>query len=186
MSITSLREIFGRQYSDDPTAGRAVRIFRATLDAPAYFLTDLIDDPSLPPLGEIYSFAHPELRCVGREIAEVGKNNTEFEVTLRYDRFPYNDWDIKISTQSVECVLDATAEATVGVGMPARFVASPQKYLATQPVGAKGETVANRAKDAFDPPVMGSRTQTVITADIMVDSMSDLGEIGRASCRERV
>jgi hypothetical protein len=174
-SITSLREVFGRQYSDEPTAGRAVRIFRATMDGATYFLTDILDDPTLPPLGEVYSWTHPELRVVGREIAEVGRSLIEFEITIRYDRFPYNDWDVKTSSQTVDMVLDATAEATVGVGMPARFVASPAKYLATQPVGAKGETPANRAKDGFDPPIMVPRTQTVITAEIMVDAMSDLG-----------
>lgn len=176
--ITALKEIFGREFSDETQQARAVRIFRVSMDQDCYWMSSVMDATGayvIPALGQIYNPDRPELRCVSREIAEIGRSLREFTVTLRYDRYPYNLWDVKITSQEVEAVLDVTAETTVGVGMPQRFTANPGMYLTTQPVGAKGEIVQNRAKDAFDPSVMGHRTQQVITAEIMVDDIADLG-----------
>jgi hypothetical protein len=181
MAVTNIREIFGRTYDDDPQNAHAVRVFRVTCDTPTYFLAEIADDPVMAQLGELYSLSRPDLRCVGREISEVSRSLTEFNLTMTYNRFPYGSWDVKTSTQQVERVLDETAEATVGVGLPQRFVISPAKYLTTKPLGSKGEQVLNRAKDAFDPPVMGQRTQLVINAEIMVDAIYDLGSPAFAS-----
>lgn len=174
MPILSLREIFGREYGDDSQNGHAVAIARVTMDSPTYFMADIMDDPSMPPLGDPYSPAHPELRCVSREIAEVGRSLTEFEVTFRYDRFPFNSWDIKLTNQTVEKVLEKTLEDSTGPARPFRFVNQPATYLETQPVGALGEYVLNRAKCPLDPPVMQQCSQIVIHADIMVNNLTDI------------
>jgi hypothetical protein len=175
MPILSLREIFGREYGDDSQNSHVVRIFRVTMDSPTYFLADIMDDPSMPPLGQVYfPVTHEDLRCVSREISEVGRSMTEFEVTFRYDRFPFNNWAIKMTSQTVETVLEQTLEASNTPNMPNRFILHPGTYLSTQPLGSKGEYVLNRAKCPFDPPVTRQRSQIVITADLMVNNLTDI------------
>jgi hypothetical protein len=175
MPILSLREVFGREYGDDAQNSHAVRVFRVTMSAPTYFISDVMDDPAMPPLGQVYlPVDHEDLRCVSREITEVGRSMTEFEVTFRYDRFPFNRWDIKLTNQTVEKVLEKTLEDSTGPARPLRFVDHPATYLETQPVGALGENVLNRAKCPLDPPVMQQRTQIVIHADIMVNELTDI------------
>jgi len=175
MAISTIKEIYGRQYSDEFQNIRAVMVYRAHCDAPILRLADLMDDPMMPPLGAYYSVTHPELRCVNREIGEIDRSNTEFDVTFNFEMFPFHTWDVQIGSQSVEVVLDETKAPLVGVGIPTRFNSAPGKYLSTLPAGAQGETVLNRANDPFDPPVMGQRTQIVITCNTIVEEIADLG-----------
>jgi len=175
MPILSLREVFGREYGDDSQNSHAVRVFRVTMSAPTYFISDVMDDPAMPPLGQVYlPVDHEDLRCVSREITEVGRSMTEFEVTFRYDRFPFNNWDVKMTSQTVDAVLERTLEASNTPNMPNRFILQPGTYLSTQPLGSIDELVLNRAKCPLDPPVMRQKSQIVITADIMVNNLTDI------------
>jgi hypothetical protein len=178
--ITRFSEKFGRQYTDDLQNGHAVRVFRVTMNQDVYFIANILDDPQVPALGSAYSIFRPELRCVGREVSEIGRNLKEYEITVTYDRFPYNDWDVKFTSQTVETVLEKTLEAGSGDlsendHRPSRFKLAPSFYLPTKPDGYKGENVLNRARDPFDPPPTYPRQQVVITADIMVSNITDLG-----------
>jgi hypothetical protein len=168
-------EKFGRQYTDEFNRQHAIKVFHVHFGTAVYLFSDVLLAQNLPLKGDSYAGSQPSLICTGRSVKELGKSNMEFEVECQYDMTPYNTWDIKIGGQSVDKVLDETMAASTGVGIPARFTASPAKYLTTLPSGAAGENVLNRAKDPFDPPVTTTRRQNVITATALVHDITDMG-----------
>jgi len=169
-------EKWGRQYTDEFDRLAATRVFHVHMDLPTYNLDDVLAYSGLPVLGVEYSPTQLELRCSSREASEVnGKSLHEFEVTIQYLTTPYKIWDVRLSTQTVDQVLEQTMYTTVGGHIPARFPASPGKYLYSKPGGLAGENILNRAGDVFDPPVNTTRRQTVITATVMVETIADLG-----------
>lgn len=177
-TIIALKEIFGREFGDEVENARAVRIFRITMDQDCFFMSSVMDATgtySVPAIGEMYNSDRMDLRCVSREINEVERSLRVFTVTLRYDRFPYYNWDVKISGQTVEAALSETLEDSGGATRPARFILTPSRYLTTKPLAAKGEVPLNRAGDRFDPPITYNRQQLVIDCSVMLDNILDMG-----------
>jgi len=169
-------EKWGRQFTDEFARVRATRLFHVHMDAPTYNFDEVLSYAGLPVLGVEYSPAQADLRCSSREVREVdGRSLHEFEVTIQYETTPYLVWDVKLSTQTVDQVLEQTMYRTTGVGVPARFPASPAKYLYSKPSGLAGEVISNRAGEPFDPPTMTTRRQTIISASIVAESIVDLG-----------
>jgi len=166
---------FGREYVDEFQRRHAVKTFSATADTPIEYLNAVLGFAGIPSLGESYSLDDILLKCTSREVREMGRTNIVFEVICQYDMNPYNCWGVKLTTQTVDYVLDRTLNPTTGVGIPYRFSNDPTKYVSTEPSGLAEELVLNRAKDPFDPPVMTQRYQTVINLTNLVHDITDLG-----------
>lgn len=168
-------QTFGREYTDERGQTRAVKVFHVHFDAATGDLTDALDIVGVPLLDNKFSETSAYLRCVSREVSELERSLREYQVTCHYAMSEIGQWSVRLSTQTLDTVLETTAWKFVGGHPPARFTASPARYLHSLPDGLAGESVVNRAGDPFDPPPMTQRKQTVIDASVLVDDITDLG-----------
>jgi hypothetical protein len=176
MPSASVKQRFGRTYTDEFNRAHGIKIFRVDTAGTPYTDLDLILGVfGVPALGEVYSSGVPNLICTSRTVKEVGTPLSLYDVECEYDIRNYLTWDVKITGQGKESVLEQTLADSAGVGLPPRFTAKPGQYLYSSPSGLAGEWVMNRADDKFDPPIMFERRLSLITANIIVPDTTYLG-----------
>ena len=170
-------QTFGREYTDEFQRRHAIKKFHVQMATAVDDLDLVLAEIGLPALGDSYAPTPPPcyLRCSSREVMGCGNNKFEYDVVCTYDMDPYDAWSVNITSQTVEYVLDRTLGPFTGVGQPARFTASPAKYLPSMPSGLAQEQILNRAKDPFDPPVMSLRHQSVITLSMLTQDITNTG-----------
>jgi hypothetical protein len=163
----------GREYVDEFQRRHAVKTFHVYTDSvKVWDLDEILLYTGIPHLGDSYTSDSTYLVCTNRTVRDLD-TGWNFEVTCNYDMTPYNVWSVRVTSQSLDAVLEKTASNTTGV--TARFVADPGKYLFSLPHGDAGENILNRATDPFDPPVMTQRRQKVINLSMLVMSITELG-----------
>jgi len=166
----------GREYTDEYQRRHAIKTFHVYTDnIKVWNLDEILNYLQIPDLGTSYTSDSKYLICTSRTVRDLD-TGWNFEVVCNYDMTPYNVWSVKITSQSLDVVLEKTLGDSVQ--MPARFTtpaAMLDKYLHSLPAGAAGDFIFNRANDPFDPPVMTQRRQKVINLSMLVKDISDLG-----------
>jgi len=168
---------FGREYTDEFQRVHGTKTYHVHLALPVDDLDLVLAAVGLPSLGDSYAPTPPPcyLRCASREVRELGNSRSEYEVVCSYDMDPYDNWSVKVNSQTVDYVLERTMAASNVGQIPARFAGDPARYLQSRPSGLAGEFIVNRAREPFDPPVMSQRHQSVITLSMLTHDITNTG-----------